>query len=147
MSAAVIEVNEVEIPPAGRSSAEVEAELWRLADQVVSILQLAGIPAQVEKGGPRFTGAVVVVDHSRSDPAVYVNWAGSKALYEAGYQARMRMHLEDPARLFYAELINTVMPEALVRVLEAAGMRVTADDLTIRVEGQIPDYLRALIED
>jgi hypothetical protein len=139
--------NEVVIPPQGRVSAEVEAALWELAGQVVSILQLAGIPAQVEKFGPRFTGAVVTVDTSLSDPAVQVDWAGSDALYEAGRQARERLDMQDPARLFYAQLINVVMPEPLGRVLEAAGLRVIANEESLRVEGQIPAFLKALIED
>jgi hypothetical protein len=130
-------------PPGEKES---QAELWELADQVVSILQLAGIPAQVEKFGPRFTGAVIMVDTSEDDPGVYVDWAGSEALYEAGRRARERFDLQDPAHLYYSELINEVMPGPLARLLEAAGLRVIVDEESIRVEGRMHDYLRALID-
>ena len=141
------ESNEVIIPPQGRVSAEAEAELWKLADQVVSVLQLAGIPAQVMKDGQISGGAVITVDCSLSGHGVSVDWRGSDALYEAGWQARQRMDLQDPAHLWYAKLITDVMPETLVQVLETAGMRVIVDDLTIHVEGPVPDYLLTLIED
>jgi hypothetical protein len=128
-----------------RVSPGVEAELRKLADQVVSIFELAGIPALVMELEPTFAGVVVMVDAYEPDAGVYVHWSSSDTLYVAGKQARDRLDMQDRANRFHAKL-GDVMEETLIKVLEAAGLRATSDEWHVRVEGPVPDYLIALIE-
>ena len=141
------ESDRVVVPPQGRVSAETEAERWKLADQVVAVLKLGGLPARVMRDGSplTFAGAELVVDPTLTG-GVFVNWVVSPVLFEASQDASDRGGSQDPVYRWYGELIAELMPATLVRVLGTAGIRVLDDDGTIQVEGPVPGHLLALLD-
>jgi hypothetical protein len=130
-----------------RVSPTVETGLRELAEQVRILLRLVGIPAMVDNFEDPVVGASIAVDPIDPGFGVYVDWSTPENVlrFEAK-AARARQDWYNPVYQFYGDLGDSIMPDAIAKVLEAAGLQVTRLDHQVKVLGEFPEHIKALIE-
>jgi hypothetical protein len=52
----------------------------------------------------------------------------------------------NPVYQFYGDLGDTIMPDAIAKVLESAGLQVTRVNHQVKILGEFPEHINALIE-
>lgn len=130
-----------------RVSSTAETGLRELAEQVGILLRLVGIPAVVDNFDDPVVGASIAVDPLDPGFGVYVSWCTPDNVlrFEAS-AASDRHEWDNPVYRFYGDLTDSVMPDAIAKVLDSAGLQVTRVDHQVKVLGQFPEHVKALIE-